>query len=423
MPYDKFDFISNFIDIGKRRLTAKIDPKTKQPIIRNNETVLIHDLNYKFVNFENQLSKLFQKYRRPSEKILAIDECMRQSYSKKDQLQVFMPGKPIKYGQKHFLMADKAKYVYVVMTQLPGQFRNWSNMTEFFQKIVPSTFFNKGYTIVTDNYFHVLDSVLYLMFNGIDTVCTMRSIRLAKSFGANLLKTLVQKQKPANFERLIRRYEASLPSSAQRLSVFFFHDKSTQAHPTVFLSTNADRHNRKNENEVKNISIKLGNAGKPNVKLFYDQSMGYVDSVDRSLTQYSISRAYGSGRPIRRYMDTVYDLCMHNTYVLFYEYWSKKLNDEDMPENFKKAFKGRRFHNFMYAQTAIGLLKDETYIELPTLPNNRQGFKPQTETNFEKRKRCKTSKCKKATKAKCCNCSKTFCENHSARLCQTCYEK
>ena len=423
MSVHKFDFISRFLDLGERNLVCKLDSHTKSPVLRNNEPVMIHDLAKKFVSFEDKIFKNFQKFKRPNDLVLCVDECMRPSNSKQDQLQVYCPMKPHKYGHKHFLLVDSSGYIYTILTLLPSQFRQWSNQTEFFAKLIPKKFHDRGYNLVCDNYFHTIYSAKYLLNLGISTVCTFRSLRLQKTMGKTQVQALTKKQKPSDFKRQVRVFQCEVPNSRYKIFTYFYWDKKTQDNPTVFLSSLPLKHNASDQLDVPNHSIELGHK-KPSVKLYYDSNMGFVDACDRSINKYSIARNYSKGRWIRRYVDTMFDMGLNNSFAIYLEYWEKKLDSDQISDRLKHAIITGKAHIVFMTEVAIGLLTDNSVVSLPSLLLSpfTGPFNSVKSLLTKSRCQCQISKCKSRSRYKCNECKKAYCDEHSTRICRVCFQ-
>ena len=151
--------------------------------------------------------------------------------------------------------------------------------------------------------------------------------------------------------------------------------------------------------------------------------MGYVDSCDRSINKYSIARNYSHARWIRRYIDSFYDFGLNNTFALYYEYWSSKLDSTEISDELRQAILARKSHKYFITQVAIGLLTDREHVSLPSLviAPFRTAFNS-VKNLLTSRARCKMSKCNCVTKYRCNECKKAYCDDHSTRICRVCYE-
>ena len=156
MTLERFQYITNHIDVGETDLcdnTFKGKPIPK-PNGREGEKVQIWNIKDKFQPVVNKLNARFTLFKNPGlNRVFAVDETVRGSYTWLDMIRVFMPKKPQKYGQKFFCCVDVDLYVHKFIVQYPAQFATWKDMEGLMDQVVPSRFFNCGATIVADNYF------------------------------------------------------------------------------------------------------------------------------------------------------------------------------------------------------------------------------------------------------------------------------
>ena len=125
-------------------------------------------------------------------------------------------------------------------------------------------------------------------------------------------------------------------------------------------------HNAASKFDVPNHSVTLGDL-KPSVKLYYDGSMGHVDTVDQSISRYSIARSYSRGHWIRRYFDTFFDFGLNNSFALYLDYWKKRVDSDRISPDLQEAIRAEKARKLFISQVAIELLTDHSSVSLPSM--------------------------------------------------------
>jgi len=303
MVEKRFQFISNNIDIGSNELTEKRykgkivykpggDPEKPVP-------VLIYDLREKLQPVIESCNARFGKFKSLTEhRIMAIDECLRASYSWLDQLRVYLPNKPKPYGEKFICCVDDQLYLHKMLVQYPAQFSTWTGLAGLMEQAVPKKFFDCGVSVISDNYFFTGDIVEYYHKKHISVLCTFRKDRAKKVMGKNLFDACIKQQPKSRFRRKIEIYERQLSFGQQQFIQFlFYHDKASKV--PVLFATNDPR--LLNTEQGTNISKSLIRNEKPPVSTKYNNNMFFVDQLDQSISEYTIAASYANKRWIRRH--------------------------------------------------------------------------------------------------------------------------
>lgn len=160
MTDERFSFIQCNLDIGlfeKVDTTAKGRGTKRIPVLKNRKPVQIFDLRKKLQPVVLSLNEQFGKYKNPcDDRFFALDECLRKSLSWHDPLRVYLPSKPVKYGEKFFCLCDSDHYLHHFMIQYPPQFASWKGLEGLMTQIVPLRFLGIGCTITADNYYFIV---------------------------------------------------------------------------------------------------------------------------------------------------------------------------------------------------------------------------------------------------------------------------
>ena len=226
MPTCKFQFLYYCLDIGA-------DVKVTN---QNNPNFQILDMAEKFGPISHFFNERSQNLKTPDRNIpLVVDECLRGSYSKSNPIKNFMPNKPRKYGDKFFLLVDGDRFCFKIIMQLPKQFNTFEGLDDLVSQMIPLRFRNLGFTLIGDNYFFTLNSLLKLQAENTSVVCTMRRNRLTKAIPKAELDQIAKKVSKNNFQRKILIKEAKMPKKLF-LQIQVYSDKS-HVKPVIFAIT------------------------------------------------------------------------------------------------------------------------------------------------------------------------------------------
>ena len=103
----RFWFYGSVIDIGENELVQKkykrgTGAREQWHFVRNRNVDIVQtvDLKKKLNPMTEKLNEINQKLKNPpgTERLIALDESLRASYSRLDPLRTYMPSKPCKYG-------------------------------------------------------------------------------------------------------------------------------------------------------------------------------------------------------------------------------------------------------------------------------------------------------------------------------------
>ena len=132
---ERFNFINKHLDIGKTEY------------VPNNNAPGYHiiDLNAKLNPIINHFNKRSLAVKTPSlDKPLAVDESLRASHSRSCLVRQYIPSKPAKFGEKHYLLVDSDLYCLKFIFQFPKQFATFNGIDDLMDKIIPNELKHKG---------------------------------------------------------------------------------------------------------------------------------------------------------------------------------------------------------------------------------------------------------------------------------------
>ena len=338
MPTSKFEFINFCLDIGEDK---------KVPKESNGRPIL--DLQHKFGPILNFFNEISEKVKMPDRNdALALDESLRGSYSKSNQLKMYMLLKPRKFGDKFFLLVDRQHFCYRIILQYPKQFSSFNGLNDLVQKIIPDRFKFLGFTLVCDNYFMTVSSLLKLQSQDTAVICTLRSNRLGKTLPPADLQQMTTHDKK-NFQRQIRIKEAKTftKKTANKtvhkyLQIQSYSDKKTSK-PVLLGCTDPHLIQAGPGERNKNISKKLRENERPPLPAFYNSSMGFVDEYDRQITKYTLFLPVGR-RPDRTAWTKktcvfIVDMMIQNVYSFHREKFQDRNPDAThLPYRFRQNF-------------------------------------------------------------------------------------
>ena len=413
----RFDFISKHIDSGENIL---IDKKIKQGARwvtctrpNSNQPIRIYDLNKKIDGLIDGLNTVFLKFKNPDSRVLTLDESFRKSFSKKDQLRSFLPNKPDKYGHKYQSLCDSDAYVHFLKFNHSGQFSLWNDLSGLLDIMVPEKYKYKGVTLCCDNYYLTYDGLKMLHSQGISAFGTFQKNRIGKVMGQNVVKELTKKVPKSQFSRKFDLFETELDSrlygSGQFIQFGFFWDKREKV---VQFGTNDPRLFNHESNPHK--SAVLNRNEKPNMVHVYNESKGYVDELDRMMTQFTCVRPYRNGRCIRRFLANIWDFCLNNGFILFRNFY---MHQSQFGTRYNKLANERILRSTFYYEALFGLIGFKARLsDLERIVPNSGPF-DRADCKFENPPHPKRAR----TSFKCAKCTKYVCQTHSLVICNECY--
>lgn len=326
-----------------------------------------------------------------------IDE-MLEAFRGKCSFRQYIPSKPAKYGIKIYSLADAENWytsnleVYVGK-QPNGPFQQDNNSAALVKRLV-EPIANTGRNVTCDNFFTSVPLAVDLLNNMRTTlVGTLRKNK--REIPPIFIAT---KERPQNTSMFAFGKECLLTSYVPKKNKY-----------VLVLSTMHDK-------DI--IDPRTGNAQKPEVITFYNQTKSGVDVVDKLKSLYSVSRI--SCRWPLTIFFSVLNICGINCQIIYYENTGIEMPRRKFLKQL--AFELIRPHQMLRAniRTLPVLLRMQIKDHL--------GIQDEAEPLEMERESNKCAYCPKRknrkTQTKCCkpNCGKPICKEHTTTLCNSCWE-
>ena len=418
MSYERFNFISKYIDTGEKVLVDKMVKGPGNRLVKctrpnSSEPIKIYDMNKKVDGLINNLNGVVLRFKNPDDRFLTLDESFRKSFSKMDRMRTFMPGKPDKYGHKYQSLVDSDTYVHFFQFEHSAQFSNWTGTSDLLEYMIPDQYRNRGITLCCDNFYFTFDNLKLLHSHGISAFGTFRKNRMGKVMGHSLVNTLTKKMKKREFQRKIDIFECRLNPNLygqdQFIQFCFFWDRLDKV---ILFGLNDPR--LFNTDDGSHKSKILVGSEKPNIVLCYNEKKAFVDEVDRMMTQYTSVRPYRNGRCIRRFICNCWDFALNNAYILFRNHYKHTSNQNS---KYAKLLKNRKLRTAFYYELLFGLIGFKRVV--PDMEPNVPFCGPFKVRYCDFRPHDKRTR----TQFICAKCSKNVCKSHSVPICHDCYCK
>lgn len=285
MSYNRFCLINRFLHLSDSSM---------QPARGD----INFDPWYKVRPVLDHLNRMFKRYFTPY-KMISIDESMIGMKNRHVYIQ-YMPNKRhCRFGIKKFELCDSStSYVYHVVLYSGRDFdvgdgeqgQGFSVVQHLLQQ---SDLLNKGYHLVTDNFYTRVALAQYLLEQRTLLTGTVR----LNSVGF-----------PKDFETHNVPIQTAQYKSSGEMLACAYQDKATQKKPVMLLSTGSTPTNFCYEKREKQKM-------KPAMVVLYNKSMGGVDMSDRKIYQIAAERA------TKRYWVKIFrnliDMSIRNSYELF----------------------------------------------------------------------------------------------------------
>ena len=307
----------------------------------------------------------------------------------------YIPTKPNKYGIKIFWLADSfTSYPYlaeVYIGRQPGADRSRGSGPAILRRL-SQPLENTGRNITVDNFFTDFQTAKDLLAKRVTLVGTVRKNK---------------RDIPKDFQpHRNRPVESSLFGFDGQLTIVSYVPKKNRA--VILLST---MHHDKS----------VGEKGKPELLLYYNQTKGGVDNMDHLVSLYSVRRKTWRW-PLTMFFNCIDVGCLA-AYTLFtdqHRTWNircshkRKLFLREVAESLTKPWMMQRASNPRVMQRGVPLAMKLLGVSIP----------PPTTRRPDGKGRCHL--CPRASDRKvktvCENCDQPSCPRHLHNLCQNCFE-
>ena len=276
-------------------------------------------------------------------------------------------------------------------------------------------YFGKGCTVVCDNYFCTTKIIENFHKKDTSILCTMRANRVQMSMGKSLFQVLHKKPVKREFRRKIEIYQCKLNSGYDQYLQYGFYSDKQHKQPVIFGTNDPRLFNSENLNTQHVSKYLIGNE-KPQFSLMYDKHMGYVDGMDQSISEYTVSRKYNNKRWIRRFITNIFDFTIQNSYVL---YNTKYKKISGLPK-----VSPSRLHNFFMYNLTVGMLQANSNTTVPVIiTENVVNAVPSARS--PKAVTCVHAGHSRQNRGQtlnlCSVCKKPACSQHATIVCNSCH--
>lgn len=249
-----------------------------------------------------------------------------------------------KYGDKYFLICDKAGYIFRAGAVWPSQFENWaSGLVNLFKFMLPVEWYNRGLVIVADKYFTTMDVVKFLGSVKTAIVGPILDIRIKRLFDKQYIDKTLKKPQKSTFQRKVLVLEHELPLSDQKVHFHILYDKLSKK-PLPFVVSNITLLN--NAQKTNCTIERLEGKNLAPIQLFYNKEMWPVDKIDQSMDNYSLIYQYKDNHWYRHQIHTVIDWVLVNGYSLYKSQVENPKTHTDFLEEVALDWIGRPAENF-----------------------------------------------------------------------------